>query len=52
MTSSWPLRVPLTGAALTLFLLSCSEPDWTRVIGNLNHGPERTVSLAAPAGII
>ena len=51
MTSSWPLRVPLTGAALALFLLSCSEPDWTRVIGNLNHGPERTVSLAAPAQV-
>lgn len=51
MTSSWQTTLPLTTPALALFLLGCSEPDWTRVIGNLNYGPERTISLTAPAQV-
>jgi hypothetical protein len=34
--------IPSSWAAppMTLLLIACSEADWTRVIGNLNYGPE------------
>ena len=35
-------------ALFSLLLVACSEPDWTRVIGTLNPGADRTISVTAP----
>jgi hypothetical protein len=32
-------------------LAACSEPDWTRVVGTLNSGTERTIIATAPAQV-
>jgi hypothetical protein len=32
-------------------LVACSEPDWTRVVGTLNSGTDRTIIATAPAQV-
>ena len=51
MTNNRLNTFPLTTPALALLFLGCSEPDWARVIGNLNYGPERTIYFTAPGQV-
>jgi hypothetical protein len=40
--------LPLTA---TVVLAGCSDPDWTRVVGTLNLGTERTIIATAPTQV-
>jgi hypothetical protein len=41
----------VAGALAWIGLSGCSEPDWVPVIGAVNLGAERTITLSAPARV-